>query len=357
MSPPGDISGPHPSARPRKGELRTMTSSIPSRTLGPENLIVGAIGYGAMSFANPYGQADYNEDKAADEILGRALDLGVTLIDTADGYGPSEEILGRALKGRRDTSSWRPSSASSPRPTGAARRWSTGRPHICGSRSSARSPGWIPTTSTSTTNIASIRGSRSRTPSVRWRSWSRRARFATSRPSEAALDTLRRAVAVHPITALETEWSLWARQIEAEILPVARDLGIAIAPYSPLGRGALTSTITKLSDLPEKDLRHSMPWYSEENFAENMRSVEIVRGIAAELEAAARSPWRGSSPRDPMSCPSPAPGAFRPRAECRAATLTLIPEHLAALDAIRVAGDRDGSSATEAHNWFAGHSA
>ena len=79
-----------------------MASSIPTRTLGPENLTVGAIGYGAMSFANPYGQADYDEDKAADEILGRALDLGVTLIDTADGYGPSEEILGRALKGRRD---------------------------------------------------------------------------------------------------------------------------------------------------------------------------------------------------------------------------------------------------------------
>jgi aryl-alcohol dehydrogenase-like predicted oxidoreductase len=80
----------------------TTSSPIPTRELGTNRLSVGAIGYGAMSFANVYGQAGYDENRAADEILGRALELGVTLIDTADVYGPSEEILGRALKGRRD---------------------------------------------------------------------------------------------------------------------------------------------------------------------------------------------------------------------------------------------------------------
>jgi aryl-alcohol dehydrogenase-like predicted oxidoreductase len=79
-----------------------MNSPIPTRALGPDKLIVGTIGYGAMSFGNAYGQADYDENKAARDILDRSVDLGVTLIDTADRYGDSEEILGRALKGRRD---------------------------------------------------------------------------------------------------------------------------------------------------------------------------------------------------------------------------------------------------------------
>src|SRR4051812_10712169 len=79
-----------------------MSARIPTREIGPEKLTVGAIGFGAMSFANPYGQSGYDADEAADQILGRAAEIGVTLLDSSDGYGASEEILGRALKGRRD---------------------------------------------------------------------------------------------------------------------------------------------------------------------------------------------------------------------------------------------------------------
>ncbi|HEY6492489.1 MAG TPA: aldo/keto reductase [Trebonia sp.] len=103
--------------------------------------------------------------------------------------------------------------------------------------------------------------------------------------SEAGADTLRRAAAVHSITALETEWSLWQRGIEDEVLPVARELGIAVVPYSPLGRGALTATLTSRADLPENDYRRQMPWFSEENFDANQKALEIVRRVAADTGA------------------------------------------------------------------------
>jgi aryl-alcohol dehydrogenase-like predicted oxidoreductase len=333
-----------------------MTSSIPTRTLGPESLTVGAIGYGAMSFANPYGQADYDENKAADEILGRALDLGVTLIDTADVYGPSEEILGRALKGRRDKFVVATKFGIVASPYGGREAVIDGSPTYVRKQVERsltrlgtdyidlyyqhRVDPTIPIEDTVGAMAELVAEGKVRHLGL----------------SEAAPDTLRRAVAVHPITALETEWSLWARQIETEILPVARELGIAIVPYSPLGRGALTSTITKLSDLPEKDHRRSLPWYSEENFEENMRSVEIVRGIAAELEAEPGQvalAWLLAKGPDVVPIPGTRRVAFLEQ-NARAATLTLTAEHLAALDAIRIAGDRDGSSATEAHNWFNG---
>jgi aryl-alcohol dehydrogenase-like predicted oxidoreductase len=95
-------------------------------------------------------------------------------------------------------------------------------------------------------------------------------------------DTLRRANAVHPISALETEWSLWTRDIEAEILPAARELGVGIVPYSPLGRGFLTGQITSLADLAPDDWRRSNPRFSGENFDRNLRLVEAIKAIAAE---------------------------------------------------------------------------
>lgn len=118
--------------------------------------------------------------------------------------------------------------------------------------------------------------------------------------SEASADTIRRAAAVHRITALETEWSLWERSIEDEVLPLTRELGIGIVPYSPLGRGALTGAVTSREDLNEGDHRRGMPWYSQENLARNITAVDLLRKIGAELEsrepAARRSSLRTRPP-------------------------------------------------------------
>ena len=95
--------------------------------------------------------------------------------------------------------------------------------------------------------------------------------------SEVAADTIRRAHTVHPITAVETEWSLWSREIEDEIFPLCRELGISVVPFSPLGRGALTGTITSRDDLPENDYRRGMPRYAEGALDANLAIVDVVR--------------------------------------------------------------------------------
>jgi aryl-alcohol dehydrogenase-like predicted oxidoreductase len=333
-----------------------MTSSLPARELGTERLTVGAIGYGAMSFANAYGQAGYDEDTAADEILGRALELGVTLIDTADIYGASEEILGRALRGRRDKFVIATKFGIVASPFNGREAVIDGSPAYLRAqveRSLTRlgtdyidlyyqhriDPA-IPIEDTVGAMAQLVGEGKVRHLGL----------------SEAAPDTLRRAVAVHPIAALQVEWSLWARHIEAELLPMARKLGVAIVPYSPLGRGALTSTITKLSDLPEGDNRRGMPWYSAGNFDENMRSVEIVREIAADLGAEPGQvalAWLLAKGPDVV----PIPGTRRVRfleQNTGAAALALSDEQLAALDAIRVSGERLGASAAAAQNWSNG---
>ncbi|MFF7212895.1 aldo/keto reductase [Streptomyces sp. NPDC008238] len=174
--------------------------------------------------------------------------------------------------------------------------------------------------------------------------------------SEAAPDTLRRAAAVHPITALQTEWSLWERGIESEILPVCRELGISVVPYSPLGRGALTGTITSREELPENDHRRALPWYSEANFDRNMRTVRAVGDIAEQHEATPGQvalAWLLAKAPDVTPIPGTRRAAFLAE-NAAAAELVLTPEQLAALDALTVTGDREQASAMAATNWFDG---
>jgi aryl-alcohol dehydrogenase-like predicted oxidoreductase len=330
--------------------------SIPVRHLGPNKLAVGAVGYGAMSFANPYGQSGYDSDQAARNIVDRAVELGVSLFDTADGYGESEEILGKAIAGRRDKIVLATKFGIVSAPFGG--------------------------------NVAQINGTRSYLRERIERSLRRLRtdhidlyylhRVDPNTPieetvaamaelvaegkvlhlglSEAAPDTLRRAVAVHPITALQTEWSLWVREIEDEILPLCQQLGISVVPYSPLGRGALTGTLTSRDDLPENDHRRGLPWYSEENFDRNMSAVEVVRRIAGEHDATPGQvalAWLLAKAPDVV----PIPGTRRVtylEENTAAADLTLTAAELATLDAITVAGDRAGASTRDAQNWFDG---
>lgn len=333
-----------------------MSTPLPSRTLGPERVTVGAIGYGAMSFANAYGQTGYDEEKSAREILDHARENGVTLIDTADVYGNSEEILGRALKGHRDEFVLATKFGIVAAPFDGQEASIDGSPAYVRQRIDRsltrlgtdyidlyyqhRVDPQIPIEDTVGAMSELVAEGKVRHLGL----------------SEAAPDTLRRAVAVHPITALQTEWSLWARQIEDEIVPLARELGIALVPYSPLGRGALTSTISSLSDLPEGDQRRKMPWYSPENFEANKRSVEIVQAIATELEAhpgQVALAWLLAKGPDVVPIPGTRRVAYLEQ-NAAAASLVLSDEHLRALDGIRVAGDRAGSSVLESQNWFNG---
>ena len=141
---------------------------------------------------------------------------------------------------------------------------------------------WARTTSTSTTSTGSIRTSRSRRPSGRWRSWCEAGKVLHIGLSEAAPETIRRAHTVHPITALQTEYSVFAREPEAEIIPTCRELGIGFVSYSPLGRGFLSGRFTSPDELAEDDFRRTQPRFQGENLEANMRIVAKVQEIAEE---------------------------------------------------------------------------
>jgi aryl-alcohol dehydrogenase-like predicted oxidoreductase len=261
--------------------------SIPQRTLGSGGLTVGAIGYGAMSFARPYGQsAEQATDSIADALIGRAIELGVTLIDTADIYAGSEETIGKAIAGRRDqvviatkfgivrslTSGDGP--AMNGRPEYVRERIERsltrlGIDHVDLYYQHRVDPD-VPIEETVGAMAELVAEGKVRHLGL----------------SEAAPGTIRRAHAVHPIAAIEIEWSLWTRDIERDIFPLTRELGIGIVPYSPLGRGMLTGTITSREDLPENDYRRRMPRFAQDAFGANLEAVETVTQIAKDHGAA-----------------------------------------------------------------------
>ncbi len=251
------------------------------RTLG-EGLEVSAIGIGCMPMIRG-GNITYGADADPDEAIKtihRAIDMGVTFFDTAQIYGPfqNEELVGEAIRGKRDG-------------LVIATKFGfkfdglkiTG---VDGTPANAR---------------ASVEGSLKRLgiecidlfyqhrvdPSVPieetvggMAELVKEGKIRHIALSEAGPETLRRAAAVHPIAALQSEYSLWEREVETDILPTCRALGIGFVPYSPLGRGFLTGQIKSRDDLPESDWRRNDPRYSEENFAENFKIVDVVRGIA-----------------------------------------------------------------------------
>jgi aryl-alcohol dehydrogenase-like predicted oxidoreductase len=314
--------------------------SIPQRHLG--SLAVGAIGYGAMSFARPYGQAaEHAVDAKA--LLDRALELGVTLIDTADRYGDSEEVIGRAVAGRRDrfviatkfgithgtTAEGTPAVDGRPEYVRAAIDRSLrrlGTDHVDLYYQHRVDPN-VPVEDTVGAMAELVAAGKVRHLGL----------------SEAAPETIRRAHAVHPITALQTEWSLWSREIEREIFPLTRELGIGLVPYSPLGRGMLTGRITSRDDLPENDYRRNMPRFADGAFDANLAAVEIVREVAAAHGAAPGQvalAWLLAKAPDIV----PIPGTLhvsRLEENTAAADLALTVEEIACLDAVPVSGERE----------------
>ena len=247
------------------------------RALGSQGLVVSALGLGCMGMSQSYGTFDDTESIAT---IHRAIDLGVTFLDTAEVYGPftNEELIGRALKGRREQVSIatkfgfqiehdRMNGVDS-RPEhirevveASLRRLQTD--HIDLLYQHRVDPA-VPIE-----DVAGTVGELVRAGKVRF--------FGLS---EAGVATIRRAHAIHPVTALQSEYSLWERNLEAEIIPVLRELGIGLVPFSPLGRGFLTGTAKRAEEYPEGDYRCGDPRFQGENFAVNMRAAEAVRAIA-----------------------------------------------------------------------------
>jgi aryl-alcohol dehydrogenase-like predicted oxidoreductase len=247
------------------------------RQIGKEGLSVSAIGFGAMSIGGVYGPADDGESIAT---LQRALDLGITLIDTADVYGGghSEELVGRAIQGRRDQVVLATKFGS-----GVRERGGDGRPEYV--RQSIE--GSLRRLNVDHVDLYYLHRVDFSTPIEE--TVGAMARLVQEGKvrylglSEAAPATVRRAQAVHPITALQTEYSLFSREPEGDVLPTVRDLGIGFVAYSPLGRGLLTGQYKQTQDLPEHDWRRSVPRFQDENLARNAQLVEEIAALAGSL--------------------------------------------------------------------------
>ena len=257
-------------------------ATIPTRTLGSGDaaLPVSALGLGCMGMSEFYAR---DEESSAENVIRRALDLGVTLLDTADMYGPftNERLVGEAIKGRRDEVVLA-TKFGNERGEDGARLGVNGRPDYVRSAIDA-------SLSRLGVDHVDLYYQHRVDPDVPVEeTWCAMSELVTAGKvrhlgiSEAAPDTLRRAHATHPVTALQTEWSLWERSPEAELLPLCRELGIGFVPYSPLGRGFLSGRFSRREDLPEDDFRRNDPRFSEENFDANLRLVEEVESMAGD---------------------------------------------------------------------------
>ena len=268
----------------------TSDGSLRRRTLGwPEegnDLDVASIGLGCMGMSEFYGSTDEAE---ATRTIQRALDLGVTLLDTADMYGPftNERLVGNAIKDRRDEVVVATKFGNVRDPDDPRARRIDGSPAYVRAACDAslarlgvdvidlyyqhRVDQTVPIEDTVGAMGELVQAGKVRRLGL----------------SEASASTIRRAHATHPVTALQSEYSLFTRGIEDEILPTLRELGIGLVPYSPLGRGLLTGTITSVEGLAEDDFRRHNPRLQGDAMQHNLRLVEAVRSLAASKEVTA----------------------------------------------------------------------
>jgi aryl-alcohol dehydrogenase-like predicted oxidoreductase len=257
-----------------------------TRKLGNSDLDVSALGLGCMGMSFAYGSPDERDERESIETIRRAIELGVTFFDTAEVYGPytNEELLGRALAGQRDQVIIATKfgfkiengamSGLNSRPEhirqaveGSLRRLATDRIDLLYQH--RVDPG-VP--------IEDVVGTMSNLVNEG------KVRFLGL--SEAGEQTIRRAHAVHPIAALQSEYSLWERNLEPLIIPLLRELGIGLVPFAPLGRGFLTGSVKRAEEYPESDYRHNDPRYQGENFDANVQAASAVQELAQQKGAA-----------------------------------------------------------------------
>ncbi|MCW3058823.1 MAG: aldo/keto reductase [Capsulimonas sp.] len=258
--------------------------TLSTRKLGNQGLEVSAIGLGCMGMSQSYGPADEGESIAT---LYRAIELGCTFLDTAEVYGPytNEELLGRALAGRRDqvtiatkfgfhlengkqVGAQRDSRPEQIREAveGSLRRLGTDYIDLLYQH---RIDPAVPIE-----DVAGVVADLVQQGKVRY--------FGLS---EAGVANIARAHAVHPVSAVQSEYSLWERNLEADVIPALRELGIGLVPFSPLGRGFLTGEVKRAEDYPEGDYRRNDPRYQGANYDANVQAAQTVRDIAEAKQA------------------------------------------------------------------------
>ena len=246
-------------------------------------LEVSELGLGCMGMSDAYGAAS---EADAIETIHRALDLGITLLDTADAYGPftNEVLVGRAIQGRRDQVVLATKFGNVRRPSGERLGIRGDREYVHQACDASlerlgvdhidlyyqhRVDPSVPIEETVGAMAELVAEGKVRHLGL----------------SEAGAETIRRAHAVHPITALQTEYSLWTRDVEEQILPACRELGIGFVAYSPLGRGFLSGRFTSADDLEQDDFRRANPRFQRENLERNLRLVESVERLARAKQA------------------------------------------------------------------------
>ena len=254
---------------------------LATRTLGSQGLAVSALGLGCMGMSQAYGTAEERDERESIATIHRALELGVTFLDTAEVYGPlaNEELLARALAGKRDRvvlatkfgfrfdASGVTGLDSRPEHVrdaveGSLRRLNTDRIDLLYQH---RVDPEVPIEDTVGAMADLVHAGKVRFLGL----------------SEAGEANIRRAHAVHPITALQSEYSLWERNLEPRIIPLLRELDIGLVPFSPLGRGFLAGNVTRAEEYPETDYRRNDPRYQGANFDANMQAAATVRALAA----------------------------------------------------------------------------
>jgi aryl-alcohol dehydrogenase-like predicted oxidoreductase len=252
------------------------------RKLGRQGLEVSPLGLGCMGMSFAYGKADPSECLLT---LDRSLELGINFWDTAESYGPfsNEELLGKSLQGRRNKVivatkfGWKNGQVSPENldgshenvihsVEGSLKRLGTDYIDLLYLH---RTDPKLPIETTVEAMAALVKQGKVRYIGL----------------SEVGPQTLRRAHAVHPITALQSEYSLWETNLENQLFSTLRDLGVGLVPFSPVGRGFLTGQIKRYDDLPENDMRRNLPRFQGENFQQNIKLVEAVQNLAAQKEA------------------------------------------------------------------------
>ena len=260
---------------------------LTTRKLGTRGLTTSTLGLGCMGMSQSYGTAEERDEGESIATVHRAIELGVTFFDTAEVYGPytNEELLGRALKGRRDPViiatkfGFKIENGSiaglDSRPAhireaveGSLRRLATDRIDLLYQH---RVDPAVPIEDTVGAMAELVREGKVRFLGL----------------SEAGEQTIRRAHAVHPISALQSEYSLWERNLEPRIIPLLRELRIGLVPFAPLGRGFLTGAVKRAEEYPETDFRRNDPRYQGENFDANVRAAASVRDLATRKGATA----------------------------------------------------------------------